>query len=123
MNPPPPSYTAVSGSIDQDCCFYTAIASAQNPKEELIEDFAIMFKQLLNRYSLKNSGKLPESILFFRDGVSESQFKQILASEVAPLQGRFSFSDVANLSLINASHRGLCNNRKDCAEDNRGLLH
>ncbi len=91
MNPPPPSFTALSASIDESCCFYTAIASAQNAKQEIIEDFALMFKQLLDRYSSKHGGKHPEAIMFFRDGVSESQFSQMLASEVKALQGRSLF--------------------------------
>lgn len=86
MNPPPPSFTAITGSFDQDFCLYSSITSAQEANEELISDVSVMSKELLERFRVKQDGKLPESILYWRDGVSESQFKQILAVEVAALK-------------------------------------
>ena len=86
LNPPPPSFTAISGSYDRDCCLYSSITSAQGAKDELIADLAVMTKELLERFRAKQDGRLPESILYWRDGVSESQFEQVLAVEVAALK-------------------------------------
>ncbi len=89
MNPPPPSFTAISGSWNDDCTAWTAVTSAQGAKEELISDFSTMARELLERFREKHSGQLPESILFWRDGVSDSQFNQVLAVEAASLKGRY----------------------------------
>lgn len=86
LNPPPPSFTAISGSYDQNCCLFSSITSAQGANEELISDLAVMTKELLERFRVKQDGALPESILYWRDGGSESQFEQILAVEVAALK-------------------------------------
>lgn len=64
------------------------MTSAQGGKEELIADFSTMVKELLHRYLEKNGDSLPESLIYWRDGVGESQFKQILESEVSFLKGR-----------------------------------
>ncbi|KAI9878840.1 MAG: hypothetical protein M1830_010363 [Pleopsidium flavum] len=87
QNPPSPSFTAISGSYNDNCSAYTAVTSAQNAKEELISDFSTMAKELLERFREKHRAQLPDSILFFRDGVGESQFSQILDTEVAKLKG------------------------------------
>ncbi len=86
MNPPPPSFTAISGSYDRDCCLFSSITSAQGAKEELIGDLAVMTKELIERFRIQQDGRLPESILYWRDGVSESQFQQVLGVEVAALK-------------------------------------
>ena len=92
MNPPPPSFTAISGSYDQDCCLFSSITSAQGAKEDLIADLAVMATELLERFRNKQGGQLPESIMYWRDGVSESQFEQVLGVEVAALkEACFSF--------------------------------
>ncbi|KAI9836342.1 MAG: hypothetical protein M1838_005079 [Thelocarpon superellum] len=86
LNPLPPSFSALTATWDGACVAYTAVASAQDGKEQLILDFQEMVKELIRRYSAKNGGKLPESIIYYRDGLSESQFGQILAAEAKPLK-------------------------------------
>lgn len=87
MNPPPPTFSALTATWDNTCTAYTAVASAQLGKDQMITDFAILFKELLKRYKDKNNGKTPESILYYRDGLSESQFAAIMAQEAEPLKG------------------------------------
>lgn len=86
MNPPPPSFTAISASIDRDCTAYTGVASAQRGMEELISDITPMMQEVLNRYRAKHDGKLPESIIYWRDGVSEGEFRKILDVELSALK-------------------------------------
>lgn len=86
MDPPPPTYAAVTASYDQNCCSYTAVGTAQFSKEQLISDFEHLAKELLNRYSAKNRGGYPQRILFYRDGLGESQFNAIMAEEVQGLK-------------------------------------
>ena len=92
MDPPPPTYAAVTASYDQNCCSYTAVGTAQFSKEQLISDFEHLAKELLNRYSAKNRGGYPQRILFYRDGLGESQFNAIMAEEVQGLKGRITES-------------------------------
>ncbi|KAI9841958.1 MAG: hypothetical protein M1837_000278 [Sclerophora amabilis] len=86
MNPPPPTFSALSASWNTSCTAYSSVASAQFAKEQLITDFEAMAKELLGRFQEKNKGKAPDSILYFRDGLSEGEFSQILASEAEPLK-------------------------------------
>ncbi|KAI9812851.1 MAG: hypothetical protein M1832_006472 [Thelocarpon impressellum] len=86
MNPPPPTFSALSASWDRDCARYTSVTSAQTAKTQLIDDFKAMAKVLLQRYAEKNNGSLPDSIVYYRDGLSEGEFNQILITEAAPLK-------------------------------------
>lgn len=47
----------------------------------MIEDFKTIMKEHLEFYKKKNNGNLPQKILYYRDGVSEGQFDQIMAIE------------------------------------------
>jgi eukaryotic translation initiation factor 2C len=40
-----------------------------------------MFKDVLTRYREKNNGLMPEHIIFYRDGASESEFEAIRDNE------------------------------------------
>lgn len=41
-----------------------------------------MIKERLSAHAKQNAGKLPSKILFYRDGVSESQYPMVRASEI-----------------------------------------
>ena len=84
---PPPSYGCLVGSMDPACAFYSAVAVAQPATQELIaqETMSAMFKELLNRYVHKNGGQ-PNTIIFFRDGISDHQVEAFLNTEVKALK-------------------------------------
>ncbi|KZF25336.1 Piwi-domain-containing protein [Xylona heveae TC161] len=84
-NPPPPSFSALVATYDKACSAYTAIASCQEATTQMISDFRRMAQEVLERYKQKNNNLLPEQIFFFRDGLSESEFAQIMADEAQPL--------------------------------------
>ena len=42
-----------------------------------IDQLSPIVKQLLKKFDERNKGLKPRRILFFRDGVSEGQFKQV----------------------------------------------
>jgi eukaryotic translation initiation factor 2C len=52
---------------------------------EHIEKLKGMSEELLDDY-VKANKRLPDSILFFRDGVSESQFDKVLNKELVSLK-------------------------------------
>lgn len=45
-----------------------------------------MLKERLELYKKKNKGELPLNILFYRDGVSESQFGMVLTQELPQIE-------------------------------------
>jgi eukaryotic translation initiation factor 2C len=49
----------------------------------MIQEFSAMLKERLNAWKEKSSPKsYPKNILYFRDGVSESQYSQVRENEV-----------------------------------------
>ena len=87
--PPPPSYCALVATYDQACVAYTAVATAQVATIELIGSFKPMATELLKRYYKKND-TLPDSVIYWRDGIAESQVPAFLEAEVKDLRSRSS---------------------------------
>lgn len=78
-----PSIAALVGSLDATMTRYTSRVSLQpKPKdrrnEELIADMSNMAKGILMDFYQSNRGLKPERIIFYRDGVSEGQFDQVM---------------------------------------------
>lgn len=90
-----PSIAAVVGSMDWPAVTkYKALVSAQPPRVEIIQDLykvendpkrgpvhGGMIRELLIGFR-KSTGYRPERIIFYRDGVSEGQFAEVLLYEV-----------------------------------------
>lgn len=89
LNPPPPTFTALAANYDSACAQYTAVTASQSPGTEMVEQFGPMAEELLRRYT-KRTGFPPESVLYFRDGVSETEFSTVLSSELEALKSTFS---------------------------------
>ncbi|KAJ3085870.1 hypothetical protein HK102_013731 [Quaeritorhiza haematococci] len=86
-----PSIAAVVASYDEHFTRYMRRIRAQRPREnnrgpqDLIEDLEPMVYELLAEY-FSRTGKKPKQILFYRDGVSEGQFSNVLDTEVAAIK-------------------------------------
>ncbi|UYV61068.1 AGO2 [Cordylochernes scorpioides] len=86
-----PSIAAVVGSIDSHLFRYIPEVRLQTRNQklqsrlEIIQDLCEMTKALLKAY-YKNIAKKPQAILFFRDGVSEGQFQEVLRDELAEIK-------------------------------------
>ncbi|KAJ7473799.1 argonaute-like protein [Mycena galericulata] len=86
----PPSFAAVVSSVDSNAAKYVAIQSVQASRQELISDLKDMSKSLLEKYMLYRervekvdpSRTAPKRLIFYRDGVSEGQFQQVLDQEL-----------------------------------------
>jgi eukaryotic translation initiation factor 2C len=76
-----PSVAAVSASYDPTAFRYNVQIRLQPPKAEIIQDLENVVRQQLQIFYRYNSCK-PEKIIFFRDGVGEGQFAQVLNSEL-----------------------------------------
>ncbi|TGO35544.1 hypothetical protein BHYA_0154g00060 [Botrytis hyacinthi] len=76
-----PSMAGVVATCDQLCSKYFASARLQEKNTESIADLADMIGERLVKYRRVNDA-LPEHILFYRDGVSESQYGMVVNDEI-----------------------------------------
>lgn len=75
-----PSVVGVAASHDSNAFCYNMCWRLQGPKVEIIQDFKEICKHHLKIFMDKNKA-LPEKIFYYRDGVSEGQFDQVMAIE------------------------------------------
>ncbi|KAF9113516.1 Eukaryotic translation initiation factor 2C [Mortierella sp. AM989] len=80
-----PSIASLVGSMDAKAARYAATVRVQTARTENIADLGGMVVELLKTF-YQTCGQKPERILFYRDGVSEGQFEEILNSEVESLR-------------------------------------
>ncbi|KAF8744839.1 argonaute family, partial [Rhizoctonia solani] len=87
-----PSFTALVGSVDSVASKYVAAHRAQKSRVEGITDLQEMAEDLIRKFQgyqkmvEKRNTLGPKRILFYRDGVSEGQFRFVLENEVPALQ-------------------------------------
>ncbi|KAG8898575.1 hypothetical protein FRC01_010855, partial [Tulasnella sp. 417] len=86
-----PSHSAVVGSVDSDASKYVATSRAQPCRREMIDDLTDMVAHVIRKYMQyrkeveKNPNPAPRRILFYRDGISEGQFKECKDFEVVQI--------------------------------------
>ncbi|XP_066359800.1 protein argonaute 1B-like isoform X3 [Miscanthus floridulus] len=77
-----PSIAAVVASQDwPEVTKYPGLVSAQARRQELIQDLGGMVRELLISF-WRATGQKPKRIIFYRDGVGEGQFCQVLLYEL-----------------------------------------
>ncbi|KAF9460917.1 argonaute-like protein [Collybia nuda] len=89
-----PSFTAVVANVDSDTAKYIATTRVQTSRQEMIDDLQEMCKHLLSEYmgyrrameKKSPTEAAPKRIIFYRDGVSEGQFEQVLRLELPLLR-------------------------------------
>ncbi|KAJ3129151.1 hypothetical protein HK098_002392 [Nowakowskiella sp. JEL0407] len=79
------SIAALVGSMDAQCSRYAAAIRVQKGRQEIINDLVGMVIELLKNF-YQTCGAKPERIIFFRDGVSEGQFQEVLRSEMEAIR-------------------------------------
>lgn len=82
-----PSIASVTASMDARASRYASAIRVQAHRTEIIADLGNMVKELLKSF-YQSCGQKPERILFYRDGVSEGQFKEVLENEVQNIKGK-----------------------------------
>lgn len=80
-----PSVAAVVGSHDPACTRYAAAVSEQTAGHEVVLGMQESVRVLLAGYKAQR-GQLPEAILVFRDGVSDSMYGAVVQHEVAAIR-------------------------------------
>ncbi|KAF9359202.1 Eukaryotic translation initiation factor 2C [Mortierella sp. AD094] len=80
-----PSIAALVGSMDSKASRYAATIRVQTARTETIADLGDMMIDLLRTF-YQTCGDKPARILFYRDGVSEGQFAEVLKTEIAAIR-------------------------------------
>lgn len=70
-------FPQVVGSMDAHPNRYCATVRVQQHRQEIIQDLAAMVRELLIQF-YKSTRFKPTRIIFYRDGVSEGQFQQVI---------------------------------------------
>ncbi|KAI9429439.1 Piwi domain-containing protein [Lactarius psammicola] len=111
-HPPPgnhgrPSFTSLVGSIDANAVQYASRMGVQTSPREVIEDLENMCVHLFERFRAA-MGKLPKRILFYRDGVSEGEFKETLREELPSIRKaceQLNFNPTITLIIVGKYHK------------------
>ncbi|XP_058827785.1 protein argonaute-2 [Topomyia yanbarensis] len=80
-----PSVVGVTASYDLEGFRYNCSYRLQNPKDEMIRDLQNIVTKQIRLFQQQNAS-LPELIMYYRDGVSEGQFSEILTIELRAIQ-------------------------------------
>jgi eukaryotic translation initiation factor 2C len=102
-----PSYTSLVGSINDTGTKYVSTMGVQDSLHELIEDLENMCVHVFEQFR-KAMGKLPKRILFYRDGVSEGEFRAILTEELNLIRNacaRLGFKASITLIVVTKDHK------------------
>lgn len=85
--PLPPSVVGLVASVDSQFGQWPAASWEQESKQEMLGEVLVsMFASRLDLWQKHNNGALPENIIFFRDGVSEGQYAQVITEELPYLR-------------------------------------
>ncbi|KAF9270096.1 argonaute-like protein [Marasmius fiardii PR-910] len=83
-----PSFTALVSNVDSDTAKYIANCKVQTSRQEMIDDLETMSKENIKKWESyqkhveKKANPKISRIIFYRDGVSEGQFAQVLEQEL-----------------------------------------
>ncbi|RGB37298.1 Piwi domain-containing protein [Rhizophagus diaphanus] len=80
-----PSYATLCGSVNTKASRYITSIRVQPGGTEIITDLANMVKELLKTF-YQICGRNPKKILFYRNGVSESQFMKVRECELTAIK-------------------------------------
>ncbi|KDR84292.1 hypothetical protein GALMADRAFT_111558 [Galerina marginata CBS 339.88] len=86
-----PSFTTLVSSVDGTTAKYVSDSRVQTGRVEMIEDLEEMCKNLLTKYigyqrAFEKGRPPPTRLIFYRDGVSEGQFQQVLDNELPQIK-------------------------------------
>lgn len=79
--PNAPSVAAIVASTDKDMAQFPADLRIQQSRQEMVADLSDMMVSRLHLWK-KNNKDYPENLLIYRDGVSESQYNDVLEKEL-----------------------------------------
>jgi len=81
------SMAAVVASMDGRAWQYVADISSQTARLEIVNALEPAMVRLLKCFQGRNNGKLPATIIVYRDGVGDGQFEQVVNREIPAIKG------------------------------------
>lgn len=84
-----PSIAAVVSSVDKFAVNFPGSLRLQIAKQEKITDLKEMVRERITVWLLHNDNKLPTNVIFYRDGVSESQMTMVRDHDLAEIRAAF----------------------------------
>ncbi|KAI0063474.1 Piwi-domain-containing protein [Artomyces pyxidatus] len=81
-----PSITSLVASYEANLSRYAAFTRVQPPRQEIIVNLAEMVLEAIMFFFHQNGTVPPQRIIFYRDGVSEGEYKEVAAKEVAAIR-------------------------------------
>lgn len=87
LSGPPASMAAMTMSMDRDAIKYQAVCQTNGHRVEVLMPKTIqsIFPDAVLRWCKRNNAA-PEHVFYFRDGVAEGQFAQVMKSEIAEVR-------------------------------------
>ncbi|MQM04717.1 hypothetical protein Taro_037521 [Colocasia esculenta] len=89
-----PSIAAAVGTINWPAAnSYISEVRAQPHRRESIVDIGSMCRRLVDKFAQANNNSKPQKIIYFRDGVSDSQFDMVLNEELRDIKAAIESED------------------------------
>ncbi|XP_072745126.1 protein argonaute-3 [Anoplolepis gracilipes] len=93
-----PSIAAVAASSNSNAFQYNIALRLQTPKEEMILDLEEIIISQLRIYQQKTS-RLPNKIIYYRDGVSEGQLAYVMCLEIKAIRRACTSVKASNIQI------------------------
>ncbi|ODA75978.1 hypothetical protein RJ55_08619 [Drechmeria coniospora] len=83
-----PSTAAMTMSVDRDATRYAAMVENNGYRQEILlpANVHFLFGQLVKHWQVGHDGQFPRHVIYFRDGVAEGQFAQVLDQEISEIK-------------------------------------
>ncbi|KXT15726.1 hypothetical protein AC579_1559 [Pseudocercospora musae] len=91
-SPGMPSIAAVVGNTDPMFMHFPGSMRLQRARQEEIAELGDMVKERLIDWAEKHGGRLPRNMLFYRDGVCESQYDRLRDYEIPQIQKAYNWA-------------------------------
>ncbi|CAE6454888.1 unnamed protein product [Rhizoctonia solani] len=135
MHPAPgaygrPSFSCVVGSLDSNIVRYSVVNLAQDCRVSMIHDLEGMIYELVGRHAWwkanreKQTKSFPERIIYYRTGVPDNAFAQVLSIELPAIQAackRHKIHPKVTIIIVGETHRvrffpthGMADNTGNC---------
>ncbi|KZT62435.1 Piwi-domain-containing protein [Calocera cornea HHB12733] len=83
-----PTIAAIAFSVDREVSKYNGMVTIQKGRQEIIGNLVTSLKTAITTFKATNR-IAPKRILFYRDGVSEGEYAQVVASEIQSIRQAF----------------------------------
>ena len=80
------SVCALVASLDRTASRYAATVRLQPARRDIIQELSAMVQELLMIFYQENNQISPQRIVFYRDGISESQFLDVVTNEITAIR-------------------------------------